>query len=95
MRRQINAGAIHYIDMHLSHVAPMAQAGFLGRMDVAVIEVAGILADGRLVPTTSLGVAVPGDRMVKEGGREAQRPPGRLRYCSLRDYSVSVGMSVV
>ena len=55
VRRSINAGAIHYIDMHLSHVAPMAQAGFLGRMDVAVIEVAGILADGRLVPTTSLG----------------------------------------
>ena len=55
VRRQINAGAINYIDMHLSHVAPMAQAGFLGRMDVAVIEVAGILADGRLVPTTSLG----------------------------------------
>ena len=55
VRRQINAGAINYIDMHLSHVAPMVQAGFLGSLDIAVIEVAGILPDGRMVPTTSVG----------------------------------------
>ena len=55
VRNQINAGGMFYSDMHLSHVAPMAWAGFFGRLNVAVIEVAGILPDGRLIPTTSVG----------------------------------------
>lgn len=54
-RQQINAGQILYTDMHLSHVAPAVRAGFLGPLDVAVIEVVGILADGRLIPSTSVG----------------------------------------
>ena len=55
VRNQINAGGMFYSDIHLSHVAPMAWAGFFGRLNVAVIEVAGILPDGRLIPTTSVG----------------------------------------
>ena len=54
-RQQINAGQMRYTDMHLSHVAPMARAGFLGPLDVAVVEVVGILPDGRLIPSTSVG----------------------------------------
>jgi len=54
-RARINAGTIEYTDLHLSHVAQQARAGFFGAIDVAVIEVAGILADGRLLPSTSLG----------------------------------------
>ena len=42
VRNQINAGGMFYSDMHLSHVAPMAWAGFFGRLNVAVIEVAGL-----------------------------------------------------
>jgi succinyl-CoA:acetate CoA-transferase len=54
-RQLINAGQMRYTDMHLSHVAPMARAGFLGPLDVAVVEVVGILPDGRLIPSTSVG----------------------------------------
>lgn len=54
-RRQINAGEIDYIDMHLSHVAQHAWFGFLGKMDVAVIEVAGVTADGLLIPSNAVG----------------------------------------
>ena len=54
-RQLINAGQMRYTDMHLSHVAPMVGAGFLGPLDVAVIEVVGILPDGRLIPSTSVG----------------------------------------
>ncbi len=54
-RKQINAGAIEYTDIHLSHVAQYAWFGFLGHLDFAVIEVAGILPDGRLIPSTSIG----------------------------------------
>lgn len=54
-RERINAGQMEYIDIHLSHVAQFVWFGFLGKLDVAVVEVAGILPDGRLIPTTSVG----------------------------------------
>jgi len=54
-RQRINAGQMHYTDLHLSHVAPLARSGALGPLDVAVIEVVGILPDGRLIPSTSIG----------------------------------------
>ena len=54
-REQINRGEMEYFDMHLSQVAPAAWQGFLGPLDVAVIEIAGIRADGGLVPSSSVG----------------------------------------
>jgi succinyl-CoA:acetate CoA-transferase len=54
-RERINAGTMEYIDIHLSHVAQFAWFGFLGHLDMAVVEVAAILPDGRLVPATSVG----------------------------------------
>jgi succinyl-CoA:acetate CoA-transferase len=54
-RKLINAGQMLYTDMHLSHVAQAAWFGFLGKLDVAVVEVVGILPDGRLIPSTSVG----------------------------------------
>jgi succinyl-CoA:acetate CoA-transferase len=41
--------------MHLSQVAPMAWEGFLGPLDIAVIEISGITADGALIPSSSVG----------------------------------------
>ena len=55
VRAQINSGHMQYIDIHLSHVAQFVWFGFLGHLNVAVIEVAGILPDGRLIPSTSVG----------------------------------------
>lgn len=54
-RKSINAGGIDFVDMHLSHVAQQAWFGFLGHMDVAVVEVAGITEQGMLIPSTSVG----------------------------------------
>jgi succinyl-CoA:acetate CoA-transferase len=54
-RERINRGEIDYLDMHLSQVAPMAWQGFLGELDVAVIEISGIRADGSLIPSSSVG----------------------------------------
>ncbi len=54
-RQRINEGTIEYTDIHLSHVAQFVWFGFFGRLDVAVVEVAGILPDGRLIPSTSVG----------------------------------------
>jgi succinyl-CoA:acetate CoA-transferase len=54
-REKINAGTMEYIDVHLSHVAQMVWEGFLGHLDVALVEVSGITADGDLVPSSSVG----------------------------------------
>lgn len=54
-RNNINAGTIDYVDMHLSHLAPTVWQGFLGTLDTAVIEVAGVTEDGELIPASSVG----------------------------------------
>lgn len=54
-RAKINSGRMEYIDVHLSHVAQMAWQGFLGHLDVALVEVAGITPGGQLIPSSSVG----------------------------------------
>src|SRR6516162_9935594 len=54
-RKRINAGEMDYMDIHLSHVAQFVEYGFLGKLDVALIEVTAILEDGRVIPSSSLG----------------------------------------
>ena len=54
-RKRINAGEMEYMDIHLSHVAQFVEYGFLGKLDVALIEVTAILEDGRVVPSSSIG----------------------------------------
>jgi len=54
-RARINEGSMEYLDMHLSHVAQAVWEGFLGHLDVAVIEVTAIREDGYIVPSSSVG----------------------------------------
>jgi succinyl-CoA:acetate CoA-transferase len=54
-RAKINAGTLDYLDMHLSHVAQMVREGFLGDLDIALIEVSGVTAGGALIPSSSVG----------------------------------------
>jgi succinyl-CoA:acetate CoA-transferase len=54
-RARINAGQMEYIDIHLSHVAQFVWSGFLGKLDTAVVEVAGITEEGHLIPSSSIG----------------------------------------
>ncbi|HKN17276.1 MAG TPA: acetyl-CoA hydrolase/transferase family protein [Candidatus Sulfotelmatobacter sp.] len=54
-RKRINAGEMDYMDIHLSHVAQFVEYGFLGKLNVALIEVTAVLEDGRLVPSSSIG----------------------------------------
>ncbi len=56
MRAAINKGISHYSDIHLSHMGPQVSQGFLGKLDVAVIEVTAITEDGELVPSSSVGM---------------------------------------
>jgi succinyl-CoA:acetate CoA-transferase len=54
-RKRINAGEMEYLDIHLSHVAQFVWGGFLGKLDVAIVEVAGVREDGALIPSSSVG----------------------------------------
>jgi len=55
LRKQINNGTVQYLDLHLSHVAQMARYGFLGKVNVAIVEACAITEEGHIIPTTSLG----------------------------------------
>ena len=55
MRKRINAGEVNYMDIHISHTAQLVDYGFLGKMDMAIIEVTAILEDGRVIPSSSMG----------------------------------------
>ena len=57
IRNSINAGKIHYQDMHLSHVEQQIRQGFYGDFDVAIIEAAAITEDGKIVPPMGIGHA--------------------------------------
>ncbi|HMK22036.1 MAG TPA: hypothetical protein VK466_06855 [Terriglobales bacterium] len=54
-RKRINSGEMEYMDIHLSHVAQFVKYGFLGKLDVALVEVTAVLEDGRLIPSSSIG----------------------------------------
>ncbi len=54
-RREINAGRMDYLDLHLSEVAQTVSQGLLGPLDFAVIEAVGVTQDGHLIPSTSVG----------------------------------------
>ena len=53
--KRINSGETDHMDIHLSRVAQFVEYGFLGKLDVALIEVAAVLEDGRLLPGSSIG----------------------------------------
>ncbi len=55
LRGEINDGTVDYLDLHLSESAQLARYGYLGDIDVALVEAAAITEEGNLVPTTSLG----------------------------------------
>jgi succinyl-CoA:acetate CoA-transferase len=56
-RNGINAGSVNYQDMHLSHVPQFIEYGFLGNIDVAIVEALAITEDGNIIPTTSVGIS--------------------------------------
>lgn len=53
----INDGGVMYHDIHLSRVAEQVRCGFLGHIDIAVIEATAIMEDGGIIPTTSVGAS--------------------------------------
>jgi propionyl-CoA:succinyl-CoA transferase len=57
LRKQINAGQVRFVDMHLSMVPQAVRYGFLGRVHWAVVEACDVTPGGGVVLSTSVGAA--------------------------------------
>lgn len=55
-RKAVNNGEINYTDIHLSQVSQRLRSGFLGHVNVAVIEACEITEDGRVYLTAGVGI---------------------------------------
>lgn len=53
----INSREMSYYDMHLSHLAQNLRYGFLGKINVAVIEATDVSEDGKIILGTGVGIA--------------------------------------
>ena len=56
LRALLNSHAAQYYDMHLSELAQSLRYGFLGKIDVAIVEAADVTEDGEIVPTSGVGI---------------------------------------
>ncbi|MDD2512354.1 MAG: succinate CoA transferase [Proteiniphilum sp.] len=56
MREALNRGEFDYFDMHLSQLAQEIRYGFLGKINIAVVEAADVTDTGEIVPTTAVGI---------------------------------------
>ena len=56
LRALLNSHGAQYYDMHLSELAQSLRYGFLGKIDVAIVEAADVTEDGEIVPTSGVGI---------------------------------------
>ncbi len=56
-RKAVNGGEIAYNDIHLSQMAQELRYGFLGKIDLAIIEACEVTADGKIYLTAAGGIA--------------------------------------
>lgn len=57
LRDHTNKGRCEFLDMHLSHVPNYVKLGFLGKIDIAIIEAVAITKEGHIIPSTSIGAS--------------------------------------
>ncbi|MCT4564917.1 MAG: acetyl-CoA hydrolase/transferase family protein [Maledivibacter sp.] len=57
LRDSINNSKCEFLDMHLSHVPHYTKLGFLGKIDIAIIEAVAITKEGNIIPSTSIGTS--------------------------------------
>ena len=57
LKNSLNSGETTYFDMHLSQLAQELRYGFLGKVNVAIIEACDITEQGEIVLTTGVGIS--------------------------------------
>ena len=56
-RKAVNNGEIAYNDIHLSQMAQELRYGFMGKVDIAIIEACEVTPDGKIYLTAAGGIA--------------------------------------
>jgi succinate CoA transferase len=56
LRTLMNSGETDYFDLHLSEIPQLLRYGFLGKVNVAIIEAADVTEEGEIVPTAAVGI---------------------------------------
>ena len=56
-RKAVNNGEIAYNDIHLSQMAQEVRYGFMGKVNVAIIEACEVTPDGKIYLTAAGGIA--------------------------------------
>ena len=56
MREALNRGEFDFFDLHLSQLAQEIRYGFIGTINVAIVEAADVTENGEIVPTTGVGI---------------------------------------
>lgn len=90
LRNLINNGETDYFDMHLSLLAQEIRYGFLGKVDIAIIEAAEVTENGEIVPTTGVGITPTicrlADKIIVElNDRHPKAIRGMHDICELQD----------
>ncbi|KAA6332108.1 Propionyl-CoA:succinate CoA transferase [termite gut metagenome] len=55
-RNAVNNGEIAYNDIHLSQMAQELRYGFIGKVNVAIVEACELTPDGKIYPTAGVGI---------------------------------------
>ncbi|MEA2738054.1 MAG: hypothetical protein QOH05_1361 [Acetobacteraceae bacterium] len=66
LRKKINAGEVHFVDMHLSTLPQQVRYGFFGEIDLAIVEAVDVTRGGAIVLSSSVGAANTYLRMAKK-----------------------------
>ena len=56
MRTALNRDEFDFFDLHLSQLAQEIRYGFLGKINVAIVEACEVTEKGEIVPTTGVGI---------------------------------------
>lgn len=56
LRALINTDHVQYVDTHVSHLPFYLKNGYLGKIDVAILEVTAVDEAGNLIPTCAVGI---------------------------------------
>lgn len=84
LRALLNSHGAQYFDMHLSELAQSLRYGFLGKIDVAIVEAADVTEDGEIVPTSGVGILPTICRMADRIIIELNcRHPKEIRGCMI------------
>ena len=62
-RKAVNNGEIAYNDIHLSQMAQEVRYGFMGKVNIAIIEACEVTPDGKIYLTAAGGIAPTGCRL--------------------------------